>query len=281
MGSIRAKLGLPPGPVDLGEIDTTATPGAPKGGKEAARDSRHETGDVLADLQERLVAEATVEDSSRRVLLVLQGMDASGKDGVIKRGLGGMNAKWLDITGFGPPTEEERDHHFLWRIRKALPAPGHVGVFDRSHYEDVVAVRVRKLAPEDVWRPRFEEINAFERQLADDGCTIIKVFLHISRDYQLDRQLRRLDRPDKRWKFADSDIEDRERWAEFETAYEEALERTNTDAAPWFVVPADRKWYRMWAVSQLLLETLQDLDPQFPTRPELDLPTLRERLKRS
>ncbi len=281
MGSIRAKLGLPPGPVDLGAIDTRATPGAPKGGKQAARDHRHETGDVLADLQERLVAEATVEDSRRRVLLVLQGMDTSGKDGVIKRGLGGMNAKWLDITGFGPPTQEELDHHFLWRIRKALPEAGHVGVFDRSHYEDVVAVRVRNLAPEDVWRPRFEEINAFERQLADDGCTIVKVFLHISRDYQLDRQLRRIDRPDKRWKFAQSDLEDRERWPEFQAAYEEAIERTNTDAAPWFVVPADRKWYRMWAVSQLVLETLRDLDPQFPTRPELDLPALRERLQNS
>lgn len=279
--SIRAQLGLPPGPVDLSAISTNATPDAPKGGKEAARDHRHDTGDVLADLQERLVAEATVSDSRRRVLLVLQGMDASGKDGVIKRGLGGMNAKWLDITGFGPPTQEELDHHFLWRIRKALPAPGHIGVFDRSHYEDVVAVRVRELAPEDVWRPRFEEINAFEQALADDGCTIVKVFLHISRDYQLDRQLRRLDRPDKRWKFAESDLEDRERWDDFQAAYEEAIERTNTDAGPWFVVPADRKWYRMWAVSQLLLETLEDLDPQYPTRPELDLPTLRERLEAS
>ncbi len=281
MGSIRAKLGLPPGPVDLSAIDTAATPGAPKGGKEAARDSRHETGDVLADLQERLVAEATVLDARRRVLVVLQGMDASGKDGAIKRGMGGMNPKWMDITGFGAPTEEELSHHFLWRIRKALPEPGHVGVFDRSHYEDVVAVRARELIPESEWRPRYEEINAFERELADDGCTIIKVFLHISSDYQLDRQLRRLDRVDKRWKFAASDVEDRENWPAFQAAYEEALERTNTDAGPWFVVPADRKWYRMWAVSQLLLETLQELHPQFPERPELDLPALRKRLKHS
>ncbi len=281
MGSIRAKLGLPPGPVDLAEIDTAATPGAAKGGKEAARDSRHETGDELADLQERLVAEAAVEDSRRRVLVVLQGMDASGKDGAIKRGMGGMNPKWMDITGFGAPTKEELEHHFLWRIRKALPEPGHIGVFDRSHYEDVVAVRVRELVPESVWQSRFEEINAFERQLADDGCTIIKIFLHISRDYQLDRQLRRLDRVDKRWKFAESDIEDRERWDGFQLAYGEAMERCNTDVAPWFVVPSDHKWYRMWAVSQLLLETLRDLEPQFPERPELDLPGLRKRLKKS
>ena len=281
MGSIRAKLGLPPGPVDLSKIDTDTTPLAPKGGKEAARDHRHDAGDVLADLQERLIAEATVTDSRRRVLIVLQGMDTSGKDGVIKRGLRGTNAKWMDITGFGPPTDEELEHHYLWRIRKALPEPGRIAVFDRSHYEDVVAVRARELAPESVWRPRYEEINAFERELHDDGCTIIKVFLHISRDYQLDRQLRRLDRVDKRWKFAESDIEDRENWDAFQTAYEETLERCNTDVAPWFVVPADRKWYRMWAVSQLLLETLEDLDPQYPPRDDLDLPALRKRLKQS
>src|SRR3954447_21699078 len=154
--SIRAKLGLPSRPVDLGAIDTRATPRAPKLGKKAARAEREEIGGELADLQERLFAEAEVEDSPRRVLLVLQGMDTSGKDGVIKRGLGGMNAKWLDINGFKQPTEEERKHHFLWRIRRALPAPGRVGVFDRSHYEDVVAVRARGFVPESVWRPRFE-----------------------------------------------------------------------------------------------------------------------------
>jgi PPK2 family polyphosphate:nucleotide phosphotransferase len=278
--SIRAKLGLPPGPVDLGAIDTRATPRAPDGRKDAEA-AREEIGRELADLQERLVAEAEVNGARRRVLLVLQGMDASGKDGAIKRGLGGMNPKWLDITGFGPPTEEELAHDFLWRIRRAVPEPGHVGVFDRSHYEDVVAVRVRGLAPEKVWRARFDQINAFEEQLADDGCTIIKVFLHISPEYQLERQLRRLDRVDKRWKFAESDIEDRERWSEFQVGYEEALERCNTAAAPWYVVPADRKWYRMWAVSQLVLETMRELDPQWPERSDLDLPALRARLEAS
>jgi PPK2 family polyphosphate:nucleotide phosphotransferase len=279
--SFRAKLGVPPGPVKLDEIDTRATPGAPKGGKEAARESREETGSQLADLQERLFAEAEVEDSPRRVLLVLQGMDTSGKDGAIKRGLGGMNAKWLAITGFKQPTEEERRHHYLWRIRRALPEPGYVGVFDRSHYEDVVAVRARELLPESEWRPRYDEINAFERELTDEGFTIVKVFLHISRDYQLDRQLRRLERPDKRWKFAESDLEDREAWPAFQEAYEEAIERTNTDVAPWYVVPADRKWYRMWAVSQLMLETLRELDPHFPERPELDIEALERRLRSS
>ena len=278
--SIRAKLGLPPGPVDLGALDTRATPDDP-GGKEAATAAREEMGRELADLQERLLAEAEAEGGRRRVLLVLQGMDASGKDGVIKRSLGGMNPAWLDITGFGPPTEEERGHHFLWRIRRALPEAGRVGVFDRSHYEDVIVPRARELLPESQWRPRHDEINAFEQQLAGDGCTIVKVFLHISRDYQLERQLRRLDRVDKRWKFAESDVADRERWPAFQAAYEEALERCNTAAAPWYVVPADRKWYRMWAVSQLLLETLRELDPQWPERAELDVPALRARLQAS
>ena len=278
--SIRAKLGLPPGPVDLSAIDTRATPGDP-GGKERATASREATGRQLADLQERLYAQGEAEGSRRRVLLILQGMDASGKDGVIKRGLGGMNASWLRVEAFGPPTDEERNHHFLWRIRRALPEPGQVGVFDRSHYEDVIVPRARELAPESEWQPRYDEINAFERKLAEDGCTIVKVFLHISRDYQLERQLRRLDRVDKRWKFAESDLEDRERWPAFQAAYEDLLERCNTAAGPWFVVPADRKWYRMWAVSQLVLETLRELEPKWPERKELDVPALRERLERS
>lgn len=280
MASLRAQLGVPPGPVDLGAIDTRARPLDP-GGEEAATAAREDIGRELADLQERLVAEATVHGARRRVLLVLQGMDASGKDGIIKRSLGGMNPKWLDITGFGAPSKEELAHHFLWRIRRAQPRPGHVGVFDRSHYEDVIVVRVRELVPEAEWRGRYEEINTFEEQLAADGCVIVKVFLHISPEYQLERQLRRLDRPDKRWKFAESDLDDRERWPAFQAAYAEAIERCNTPVAPWYVVPADRKWYRMWAVSQLLLETLRELDPQWPERPDLDLDALRARLRSS
>ncbi len=278
--SLRERLVVPPGPVDLSTIDTHGKPGGPKG-KKAAAAAREDMGKELADLQERLWAEAEEDGSRRRLLLVLQGMDTSGKDGVVKRGLGGMNPKWLHAKGFEAPTEEERAHHYLWRITKELPEPGVVGVFDRSHYEDIVAVRARGLEPEEVWRPRFDEINAFEHQLAEDGVTIVKVFLHISRDYQLERQLRRLDRPDKRWKFDDSDIEDRERWPEYMTAYEEVLERCSTPWAPWYVVPADRKWYRMWAVGQLVLEALREIDPKFPKRAELNLPALRERLERS
>ncbi len=274
---LRELLGLPPGPVDLTAIDTTATPGAP-GDKDATAAAQEESADELADLQEQLHAMAEVEDSPKRVLLVLQGMDTSGKDGVIKRGLAPMNPTWMHIKGFGAPTEEERRHHFLWRIRKEVPPPGIVGVFSRSHYEDVVAVRVRGIAGEDVWRPRFEEINAFEAELAGEGTAIVKVFLHISPDYQRERQLRRLDRDDKRWKFDAGDLDDRDRWGDYMTAYGEAIERCSTPLAPWFVVPGDHKWYRNWAVSQLVLETLRSLDLHWPARPELDLDALRARL---
>ena len=227
--SLRELLGVKPGPIDLGSIDTRATPGSPDG-KAAATQAREEVGHRLADLQEQLFAMAETEDSPKRLLLVLQGMDTSGKDGAIKRGLGGMNPKWMHIKGFEAPTEEEQRHHFLWRIRREVPGPGMVGVFDRSHYEDVLVVRVHDLVPEDVWRPRFDEINAFERQLADEGVVFVKVFLHISRDYQLERQIRRLRRVDKRWKFDEGDLEDRARWGDYMTAYEDVLERCNT---PW------------------------------------------------
>src|SRR4051794_25167120 len=204
--SLRDLLGVKPGPVDLKAIDTRGTPGDP-GGKEAATAAREAVGHELADLQEQLFAQAEAEGSPKRLLVILQGMDTSGKDGAIKRGLGGMNPKWLRIKGFEAPTEEELEHDFLWRIRREVPEPGIVGVFDRSQYEDVLAVRVRDIAPEDVWRPRFEAINAFERELAESGVTIVKIFLHISPEYQLERQLRRLERVDKRWKFDESDLE--------------------------------------------------------------------------
>jgi len=275
--SLREMLAVPPGPVDLRSIDTTATPGD-HGGKKGVEALRPELDAELADLQEQVVAMAEVEGSRKRLLLVLQGMDCCGKDGAIKRGLQGMNPKWTHIKGFGAPTEQELEHHFLWRIRRELPGPGVVGVFARSHYEDVVAVRVRGLAPEEVWRPRFEEINAFERQLADDGCAIVKVFMHISRDYQQERQLRRLRRVDKRWKFDPGDLDDRALWNEYMVAYGEVLERCSTHQAPWYVLPSDNKWYRNWAVSELLRETLLDLDPHWPPRPELDLAALEARL---
>ena len=274
---LRQALGVPPGPVDLRTIDTTATPGAP-GDKDETAEAHDVAADDLATLQEQLYAAAQAEDSPKRLLLVLQGMDTSGKDGAIKRGLSGMNPSWMHIKGFSAPTEEELRHDFLWRVRKEVPPPGVVGVFSRSHYEDVVAVRVRGIAPEEVWRPRFDEINAFEAEIAAAGTAIVKVFLHISRDYQRDRQLRRLDRDDKRWKFDAGDLDDRDRWDDYMTAYGEAIERCNTPAAPWFVVPGDRKWYRNWAVAELVRETLGDLDLHWPLRPDLDVDALRARL---
>lgn len=280
MASLRSKLRVAPGTVDLGEIDTDATPGAP-GDEDATAKAQEKVTDTLAEQQEQLYAEKEAEDSRRRVLLVLQGMDASGKDGVVKNGLGGVNPSWMDVTGFGVPTEEEREHHYLWRIRNALPGPGRIGIFARSHYEDIVAVGIHELAPEDVWRARFDEINEFEHELADDDVTIIKVFLHISREYQLGRQLRRLDRIDKRWKFNESDIDDRERWPAFQALWSEVLGRCNTDAAPWYVVPADHKPYREWAVARLVTDTMGDMDLHWPTRPELNLAALRERLEDS
>jgi PPK2 family polyphosphate:nucleotide phosphotransferase len=264
------------GAVDLSQIDTRATPGVKSRKKVDA--SRDDLGSELGDLQERLWASSCRDGDQRRVLLVLQGMDTSGKDGAIKKGLRGTNPKWLRIASFGPPTDEEKAHHFLWRIRRAVPPPGTIGVFDRSHYEDVLVVRVHELAPEAVWRPRYEEINAFERQLSDLGVTLVKVFLHISRDYQRERQLRRLERPDKRWKFESSDLRDRERWDDFRVAYEEAMTLCSTEYAPWYVVPADRKWYRTWAVGQLVLEALRAMRLEYPARPDLDLDALRARL---
>jgi PPK2 family polyphosphate:nucleotide phosphotransferase len=279
MASLRKLLAVGPGPVDLSSIDTRSTPGATS--REEVEAEREDIGTELGDLQERLHAQATADSERRRMLVVLQGMDTSGKDGAIKKGLRGTNPKWLRIASFGKPTEEELAHDFLWRIRKQLPEPGIIGVFDRSHYEDVLVVRVRGLAPEKVWRPRFDEINAFERELVDDDVTVVKVFLHISRDYQKERQLRRLDRVDKRWKFNEGDLDDRDHWDDFQAAYEEVLERCSTPLAPWYVVPADRKWYRTWAVSKLVLEALREIDPQYPPRDDLDIPALRARLEAS
>jgi PPK2 family polyphosphate:nucleotide phosphotransferase len=274
--ALRQLLGVKPGPVDVTRIDTRSTPGVRSREKDVEA-TRQAIGRELGDLQERLFAQST-EGARARLLLVLQGMDCSGKDGAIKKGMRGTNPKWLHVASFKAPTEEERRHHFLWRIRKEVPEPGILGVFDRSHYEDVLVARVRNLAPENVWRPRYEEINAFERRLHQDGVTIVKVMLHIGKEYQRERQLRRLERPDKRWKFNEGDLDDREYWDEYMEAYSEAIERCNTPWAPWYVVPGDRKWYRTWAVSRLVLETLRALDPKYPDRPELDIPALKERL---
>ncbi|HEY0700563.1 MAG TPA: PPK2 family polyphosphate kinase [Micromonospora sp.] len=282
--SIRELLGVSTGaPVDLGAIDPRSTPGLPgpdvtgADPRRWARERVRELGDDLAVRQEMLFATAKVRPAAaRRVLVVLQAMDCGGKDGTIRRVAGTMNPLGLHIRSFGPPTDEERRHDFLWRIRRALPAPGHVGVFNRSHYEDVLVPRVESLLPERTWRARYDEINAFERELAESGTTLVKVFLHISAGEQRERLLKRLTDPRKHWKYNPADLDARARWADYQAAYAEALARCGTPHAPWSVVPADRKWYRDWAVVHLLRETFADLSLSYPAA---DFDVERERVR--
>ncbi|RKR88842.1 PPK2 family polyphosphate:nucleotide phosphotransferase [Micromonospora pisi] len=270
--------------VDLAAIDPGTTPGLPSAGvvgaapKTWARSQVAAIGTELGRQQEMLFASAKVEPAAgRRVLLVLQAMDAGGKDGTIRRVAGTMNPLGLQIRSFVRPTEEERAHHFLWRIRRALPPPGYVGVFNRSHYEDVLVPRVESLVPEQIWRARYGEINEFEEELAEGGVTLLKVFLHISYEEQLDRLLRRLDDPHKHWKYEPGDVDTRSRWVDYQAAYAEALSRCDTARAPWFVVPANRKWYRDWAVANLLRETFEGLGLTYP-EPTFDPERERRRL---
>ena len=268
--SLRDALRVPAGPVTIAGFDAAARPLAPKS-KAVAHDLAH-----MAGLQERLWAESTA-GGRRRVLLVLQGMDTSGKGGVATHAVGVFGPIGVEYTAFKKPTEEELAHDFLWRIRRRLPTPGMIGVFDRSHYEDVLVVRVHDLVPKTEWEARYDTINAFEQELVDGGTTVLKVFLHVSYDMQRERLLRRLARPDKHWKFNIGDIEERARWDDYQAAYDAVLERCNPEVAPWYVVPADHKRYRNWAVAELLRETLLDLDPRYP-QPDLDVDSLRARL---
>ncbi|WP_328851467.1 hypothetical protein OG994_27615 [Micromonospora globbae] len=291
-------------PVDLGAIDPRSTPGLPGADvtgehrKAWARDQVRLIGAELGRQQEMLYATAKAAEGLpgpvdgpgtlaasgaahgpvRRLLLVLQAMDCGGKDGTIKRVAGAMNPLGLHIRSFGPPTAEELRHDFLWRIRRALPPPGYVGIFNRSHYEDVLVARVEGLVPEATWRARYDEINAFERELAGAGVTLVKVMLHISYAEQGERLLERLDDPRKHWKYNPADVDARSRWDDYQAAYAEALGRCGTDAAPWFVVPADRKWYRDWAVAHLLRETFDTLALGYPAA-GFDVARERERLR--
>ncbi|HEV7973279.1 PPK2 family polyphosphate kinase [Amycolatopsis sp.] len=220
-------------------------------------------GGRLEQLQEALYAEG-VGGGDRTVLLVLQGMDTSGKGGTVRHVLGLVNPMGVLYASFKKPTPAERRHHYLWRIRKKLPTPGHIGVFDRSHYEDILVPRVEKLLTDDELSRRYTEINEFEQELADNGTTVVKVFLHISPEEQLRRLKARLLNPAKWWKYSPADLEARGRWNDYQAAYLDVLRETSTEVAPWFVVPADRKWYRNWVVAELLTETLSKMDPQFP-----------------
>nr|WP_308800954.1 polyphosphate kinase 2 family protein [Streptomyces polyasparticus] len=261
--------------LDLSAYDSRSTPAGPANKAEALADLAR-MGERLADLQERLYAASTSGDR-RRVLLVLQGMDTSGKGGTVKHVIGLFNPSGCRIKAFKAPTPEEQNHPFLWRIMKALPERGEIGIFDRSHYEDVLIARVRELVPRSQLGRRYGQINRFEKSLTHDGVTVIKCFLHISNEEQRGRLLERLDRPDKHWKFNPGDIDERALWPAYQEAYEIALERCSTEAAPWFVIPSDRKWYRNWAISKLLLEHLEALDPQYP-KAGFDVEESRERL---
>lgn len=220
---------------------------------------RAELLDELRDLQRRLWA-----DRSASLLVVLQGMDASGKDSTIRRVFGGLNPQGVRVANFAAPAGAESEHHYLWRISADLPRRGKIGVFNRSHYEDVTAVRVGELAPEAVWRRRYDHIRAFEQMLVDEGTSVVKVFLHISSDHQARRLQQRIDDPDRRWKFDRSDIEARSRWDAYAVAWEEAITETSTPAAPWLVVPAERRWARDVAVSEALRAALRAIDPAYP-----------------
>jgi PPK2 family polyphosphate:nucleotide phosphotransferase len=247
----------------LGDLDPRSTPGF-KGGKADGRKALDARADEFGDWQERLYAEAKW-GGGRSLLLVVQGMDTSGKGGIMRHVVGHMDPQGVRYTAFKAPTAEEKKHPFLWRIRNALPDPGQIGVFDRSQYEDVLIVRVHDLVPKAEWSRRYAQINNLEAKVADSGTTIVKVMLHISSEEQKDRLMERLDRPDKHWKYNPGDVDERERWPDYMEAYQALLEKCSTDVAPWYVVPADRKWYARLAVQNLVLEHLEAMNPQWPS----------------
>jgi len=255
-------LRAPTSGLDLAAVDTRATPGF-KGGKTEGREALHQIGEQLADLQEKLYANGRT-GGNRRVLLVLQGMDTSGKGGTVGHVLGQVDPGGVHIAAFKRPTPEELAHDFLWRIRRQLPDAGMLGVFDRSHYEDVVTVRVLKLADKRTWTRRCGSIQRFEESLVQDGTTVVKCFLHISPEEQKARLLARLDDPTKHWKYNPGDLDTRVLWDDYMVAYGQAIEETSTETAPWYVIPADRKWYRNWAITSLVVETLEEMGLTWP-----------------
>lgn len=247
---------------NVADIDTAATPGF-TGSKDDVPRLQAERNERYAALQELLYANGK-EGDPRSVLLVLQGMDTAGKGGIVKHVVGAGNPMGICYTAFGVPTEEERKHHYLWRVWRALPPAGHIGVFDRSHYEDVLVVRVHSLVPPEVWGARYDEINAFERQLVDGGMTLVKVALLLSPREQKRRLKERLERPDKYWKYNPKDVDERRLWPKYMKAYQAMLDNTSTPHAPWYVVPCDQKWYSRLAVTELLVDALGSLGLSWP-----------------
>jgi PPK2 family polyphosphate:nucleotide phosphotransferase len=260
------------------DIDFTATPGF-DGAKAHGNDVLEQRGAVLAALQEKLYAHGRA-GGTKSVLLVLQGMDTAGKGGMVKHVIGMVDPQGVDLASFGVPTQEEKQHHYLWRIRKALPRAGRIGVFDRSHYEDVLVVAVHDLVPRQVWEKRFDEINAFEKELVDEDTVVVKVALFVSADEQKKRLQERLDRPEKHWKYNPGDVTERGFLPQYRTAYQRVLDRTDTDHAPWYVVPSDRKWYSRLAVTEILIDALEKLDLDWPAA-DFDVEHEKQRLAES
>lgn len=255
---------LTPGsPIRLAEVPTDGKTLHPNR-KEAEKTFRA-LRDELVYWQQRLYAEG-----KQKLLIVLQAMDAGGKDGTIRRVFKGVNPQGVKVHSFKAPSSEELAHDFLWRVHQHVPAKGMIGVFNRSHYEDVLVVRVEDIAPESVWRPRYTHINNFERLLADEGTRILKFYLHISKEEQRERIQERVDRPEKNWKFSYEDLAKRKQWDDYAVAYEEMLNTCTTAHAPWHIIPANQKWYRNLAITQVIVDALKEMNPQYPS-PEGDL----------
>jgi len=247
-----------PDSFDLDKIDPGDTSGGPAS-KEEARAESEAMHQRLADLQELLFA-----GHEQKVLIILQGMDTSGKDGVVRHVMRGISPGAVQVISFKKPTSTELDHDYLWRVHPHVPGKGDIVFFNRSHYEDVLIVRVHDLVPAEQWKKRYDQINDFERMLAENGVTILKFFLHISRDEQRERLQARLDDPTKRWKFQHGDLEERKLWDEYQKAYQDALCKTSKKWAPWYVIPANRKWFRDYVIADVIIKTLEKLDMKWP-----------------
>ena len=262
--NLAKRLFVKPGSkVNLAKIDPNSTPGFKD--KAEAEKALLVSGSRLGELEYLLYA-----SSQNALLVVLQGMDTSGKDGAIRHVASSLNPQSSDVTPFKKPTDEELAHDYLWRIHKAVPPKGVIGIFNRSHYEDVLVVRVHQLVPKTMWTQRYEQINNFEKTLSENGVTILKFFLHISKDEQKKRLEQRLADPAKNWKSAPGDFDERKYWDDYTAAYEDVLSRCSKPWAPWFVVPANRKWYRNIVIAQTMVETLEGLDMKLP-KPTMDL----------
>ena len=248
--------------IQLKDWDPQETSGF-EGDKKEGKQAILELNEELEILQEKLYAE-----HKHKVLVVLQGMDTSGKDGTIRHVFEGVNPQGVRVASFKVPTQEEADHDYLWRVHKQTPGKGEITIFNRSHYEDVLVVRVHDLVPEDIWKKRYEQINRFEKLLANEGTTILKFFLHISPEEQKERLIARQVDPQKQWKFSSNDVKERKYWKDYTKAYEAVLSKTSTEWAPWYIIPANRKWYRNLIISKVLIKTLDDLEIKYPETEE-------------